>query len=199
MQCKHHPDRQAEQFCNNCGIPLCSDCAEEAGHGEYYCFQCAMFQTVSGVSTSLKDKRQKAVEKKLGKKKEWGPFHYFVIVSSVLILVMWSVILLGGPKAPAKAGSIVKNERVFLFLVNSAIRRYAHYEGNKYPEYLTDLVPKYLQISDKNLFYLEKLSYETDTAIGYSLSLVNPKQGKVKIIISPDKIEYKPLPPEESK
>ncbi len=59
MQCKHHPDREAVHFCASCGIHLCGDCAEEGKPGSYYCFQCAMVQSVSAVGTTLKDKREK--------------------------------------------------------------------------------------------------------------------------------------------
>ena len=116
MKCKHHPNRDAEQFCNSCGIPLCGDCAEESKPGEYYCFQCAMLHSVSEVGTTISDKRQESIKKKLEKKKkkEWGPFHYFVIVSSVLIVVMWGVILFGGKKGPGQRLDFEKQERVFL-------------------------------------------------------------------------------------
>ncbi|MBW1936931.1 MAG: hypothetical protein JRI84_15540 [Deltaproteobacteria bacterium] len=64
MQCKNHPDRQAEHFCARCGIPLCNDCAEEVRPGEYYCFQCAMLSSVSEVGSSIKSKREKSAERK---------------------------------------------------------------------------------------------------------------------------------------
>ena len=67
MRCKHHPEREAEQFCATCGIPLCQDCVEETRPGEYFCFQCAMLQTVTIGGTSIVDKRKKAVEKKAEK------------------------------------------------------------------------------------------------------------------------------------
>ena len=196
MKCKHHPSRQAEYFCSSCGIPLCQDCAEEARPEEYYCFQCAMLHSISEVGTSIKDKREKKHEKTLEKKKEWGPFQYFMIVASALIVVMWGVILFGSQKAPEGVGDIAKNARVFMFMVDATIKRYAHYEGNKYPEQLLDLVPKYLQLKDENLFHLNKLSYQRDPKVGYYLSLANPKPGTMNINISSKGIQYKPLPEE---
>ncbi|MFC1821192.1 B-box zinc finger protein [Thermodesulfobacteriota bacterium] len=190
MQCKTHPNRPAEHFCTSCGIPLCDECAEQSADGDYFCFQCAMVQTVSGVGTTLKDKKEKAEEKKRKKKKEWSPFHYFLIVSSTLIVVMWGVIIFGGQKAPAGTGEFAKNERVFLFMVDSAVKRYAHYEGKKYPGRLEDLVPKYLTISDENLIHLKKLSYQKRPGSGYRLSLANPKPGEMKIMMSQKGITY---------
>ena len=122
MKCKHHPQREAEQFCASCGIPTCSECTEEVNPGEYYCFQCAMFQTVTGVGSSIKEKRQKVNEKELEKKKKWGPFHYFMIVSSSLIVVMWGVILFGGEKAPGRRADFSRNPRVLLFMVDTGVR-----------------------------------------------------------------------------
>ncbi|MFH1489131.1 MAG: B-box zinc finger protein, partial [Pseudomonadota bacterium] len=73
MQCKHHPNKPAEYFCSSCGSPLCKECTEEVSPGVHSCFQCAMFQTVSGAGTTLKDKREKMAAKKeagKGKKKK---------------------------------------------------------------------------------------------------------------------------------
>ncbi|MBW2609214.1 MAG: hypothetical protein JRC68_02590 [Deltaproteobacteria bacterium] len=192
MKCKNHPNRDAEQFCKSCGIPVCNDCTEEAKPGEYYCFQCAMLHSVSAVGTSIVDKRDQAEKKKLEKKKAWGPFHYFVIVASVMIAVMWSVIIFGGKKAPGNRIDFSKNQRVFLFMVDSSIKRYARYEGNKYPDQLKDIIPKYLSLQKEDLVYLEKLSYKRDPKVGYRLSFTNPKPGEINIIISPKGIQHEP-------
>jgi hypothetical protein len=190
MQCKYHPKRQAEFFCAGCNAPLCKECAEESKSGEYFCFQCAMLHSVSEVGTSIINKRDEITEKKVVKKKQWGPFQYFVIISSVLILVMWGVIIFGGQPAPKGTADFAKKGRVLLFMVDGAIKRYAHYEGNKYPEKLVNLVPKYLSFGKDQLFYLEKLSYQKDPRIGYRLSIANPKAGEMNVILTPKGIEY---------
>jgi hypothetical protein len=193
MKCKNHPNRNADHFCASCGIPICDDCAEETGSGQFYCFQCAMLQSVSQVGNSLVDKRKKTTEKKFERKKrEWGPFQYFIILSAVLILVMWGVIIFGGKSGPGKKIDFAKQERVFLFMVDNSIKRYSFYEGNKYPESLTDLVPKYLPLKKEDVPELDMLSYSYDLETGYRLSLANPKPGRMKIIITPEGIEYEP-------
>jgi len=190
MKCKNHPKKEAVQFCSSCGIPICEECIEEPAPGQYYCFQCAMLQTVSVVGTSLVDKRTKSEEKKSAKKKPWGPFQYFVLLSSVLIAVMWGVILFGGQKAPGQKIDFANQERVFLFMVDSSIKRYAHYEGNKYPEKLADLVPKYLRISKDDINQLNRFNYVKDPSTGYQLSIAKPKSGEMNIVISPKGIKY---------
>ena len=190
MQCKYHPKRQAEFFCASCNAPLCKECAEVSKSGEYYCFQCAMLHSVSEVGTTMINKRDEITEKKAVKKKKWGPFQYFVIISSVLILVMWGVIIFGGQPAPKGTADFAKKGRVLLFMVDGAIKRYAHYEGNKYPEKLVNLVPKYLSFSKDQLIYLDKLSYQRDQRIGYRLSIANPKAGEMNVILTPKGIEY---------
>ncbi|MEE9612110.1 MAG: B-box zinc finger protein [Desulfatiglandales bacterium] len=190
MQCKHHPNRRADHFCTSCGINVCQECAEEVKQGEYFCFQCAMLFSVSEVGTSIKDKREKAAEKKIAKKGKWGPFQYFVVVCCSLIVVMWGVILFGGQKSPGGKADFAKNERVLLFMVDAAIKRHAHYEGNQYPKSLSSLVPKYLTLGEKDLIHLERLFYQKDPDAGYLLSLANPKPGDMKIIISPKGIQY---------
>ncbi len=191
MQCKFHPGMRAEQICNTCGAPLCSECAEEVRPGEYTCFQCAMLQSVSQVGTTLAEKRGKATKKK----KKWGPFQYFVLVSSMLIAVMWGVILFGGQPAPAARVDLAKKGRVLLFLVDSAVKRYAHYEGRKYPESLRDLVPKYLAFKGPELAYLDLLNYVRDPFKGYRLSLKHPKKEEMHLVLTAEGIEYSsPVP-----
>ena len=189
MQCKTHPNRRAEHFCAGCGIPLCSDCSEEVKPGQFYCFQCAMLTSVSAVGTTIKDKREKSAEKKEEAKKKWTPFRYFVVVAAVFILVMWGVILFGGQQAPAGTVDLASQPRVLLFMIDSSIKRYAHYENNQYPAKLSDLIPKYLRLAEKDLPQLQNLSYELDQALGYRLSLSKPKPGE-KIVITAKGIKY---------
>jgi len=193
MQCKNHPDRTAVHICSSCNAPLCDDCVEEIRPGEYFCFQCAMLQSVSQVGSSLADKKDKA-SKENGKKKKWGPFHYFMTVASVLIAVMWVVIIFGGEPPPQQTTEFAKKGRVFLFMVDGALKRYAHYEGNRYPEQLADLVPKYLPLKESELIYLKRLSYEKGVKKGYRLFLANPREGEMNPVLSPRGIEYMPSP-----
>ena len=192
MQCKHHPDRKATHICSSCNAPLCEDCAEEIKPGVYSCFQCAMLHSVSAVGSGLTEKREKAVTKK-GIKKKWGPFQYFLTVSSTLILVMWAVIIFGGQKAPEKTGVVLergKANRVLLFLVDGALKRYVHYEGKRYPETLNDLVPKYLQMRKDQTHILERLSYIRVPGIGYELSIAGARKGDMSIILTPKGVKY---------
>lgn len=185
MKCKNHPNREANKFCSSCNIPICDSCAEEVSSGQYFCFNCAMLQTVSVVGNSLADKKAKLNEKVLEKKKiELGPFHYFVIASCVVIAVMWAVILFGGKKAPGSKINYAKQERVFLFMIDNAIRRYYSYENERYPEKLTDLVPEYLPMADEDLHYLGALSYNKDKDAGYILYYTDSKPGRPNIILS---------------
>ena len=193
MQCKHHPDRKAEHICANCGVPICHDCAEELKPGVYSCFQCAMLKSVSDGGSDLSARHKRASSKKGKAERKWGPFQYFVILSSVMILVMWGVILFGGQAGPQRSAEFSKKGRVLLFLVDGALRRYAHYEGAVYPSTLSDLVPKYLALRQSELFHLNKLSYESNVEVGYRLSLTNPEKGDMRVILSPKGIENIPM------
>jgi hypothetical protein len=192
MYCKHHPDRPAKHFCAGCGISLCEDCAEETKPGEFLCFQCAMLVSVSAAGTTVKGKKERLSDKKERHKsrKKWTPFRYFVLISSVMILVMWGVILFGGQKAPAGAADLAGQPRILLFMVDGAIKRFAHYEGGRYPAGLTDLLPKYLSLRKDELPLLDSLSYARDFQLGYRLSLAKPKPGEMNLIISPKGIQY---------
>ena len=190
MKCKNHPDRQASHHCEGCGKPICDECAEMVKQGVYMCFGCAMLQSISRVDTAIGRRHEKATHKRLStKKKTWGPFHYFVTASSLLILAMWGTILFGGQKAP----SVISNSheggkagRVFLFMVDNAIRRYAHHENNGFPLGLVELVPDYLKIKGQQMPLLKQLTYKRDEnpKIGYSLSFEAPKEDDLDIIIT---------------
>ena len=199
MKCKNHPDREAAQICSSCNIPICDSCAEEVSPGQFFCFNCAMLQTVSTVGSSIASKRAKGAEGRSKKKKQLGPFHYFVIASCVLISVMWAIIIFGGEKSPGKKIDYAKQERVFLFMVDSALKRYYNYEKNTYPQYLSDLIPKYLSMAKEDTHFLGMLSYEKDNNTGYHLSLANPKPGSLGIILSPQGIKYKGAAPKEGR
>jgi hypothetical protein len=148
-----------------------------------------MLTSVSAVGTTIMDKRVKAAERKEDGKKRWTPFRYFVVVSSVLILVMWGVILFGGQQAPGTSIDFESQPRLMLFMVDSAIKRYAHYKADQYPANLSDLMPNYLKLSDKDLPQLKKLAYGRDPAVGYRLSYLNPKPGE-NIVITAKGIKY---------
>jgi hypothetical protein len=155
-----------------------------------------MLVSVSAVGTTIKGKREKITEQKektKGKKKI-TPFHYFVMVSFVMILVMWGVILFGGEKTPAGAAELGNQPRVLLFMVDGALKRFAHYEGNQYPVKLVELVPKYLPLKKEDFPLLDKLSYVRDPSLGYRLSLAHPKPGDMNLIISPKGVRYETLP-----
>ena len=190
MKCKNHPDRRAEHLCASCGKPLCSDCAEEGKEGKYFCFQCAMLSSVSAVGTTMKDKAEKSAGKRDREKRKWTPFRYFVVFSSVLILGMWGVILFGGEKAPTGSADLASQPRVLLFMVDGAIKRYAHYEGNRYPASLNDLVPKYLALGERDRGHLAMLKYVRDPEVGYLLSLAQPELGQLNVVISSKGISY---------
>lgn len=192
MECKNHPDRQATHFCVACETPLCDDCAEESEPGRYYCFKCAMMTSVSAVGATIRDKREKAADGRAKAKKKLTAFHYFVIFTSALILAMWGFILFGGQEVPDFEGNVdlAGNTRVLLFMVDGGIKNYAHANGNRYPQRLSDLVPDYLSIGPDQLRHLALLSYEKDPKMGYRLSLANPKPSEMHIVISAEGIQY---------
>ncbi|UCF57492.1 MAG: hypothetical protein JSW15_03215, partial [Deltaproteobacteria bacterium] len=117
MRCKNHPDRKAAHICYSCNAQLCEDCVEEVKPEVYSCFQCAMLHSVSEVGSDLREKHEKAVERKIRKKWKWGAFQYFLVISSVLILAMWAVIIFGGQAGPPRTVDFVRQGRVLLFTV----------------------------------------------------------------------------------
>jgi len=96
MQCKNHPNCQAESICSSCGKPLCRACAIEGEQGKHFCLLCHMCYTVSGINALTKEGVDRISEKKVLERKQLGPFRYLIILSQVLVLIMLSVIFWGG-------------------------------------------------------------------------------------------------------
>jgi len=144
----------------------------------------------AGATVRNKQERLAGRKEKGRRKKKLTPFRCFVGISSMMILVMWGVILFGGQKAPAGAADLAGQPRILLFMVDGALKRYAHYEGGRYPAGLTDLVPKYLFLRSEEVTLLYTLAYARDFQLGYRLSLAKPKPGEMNLIISPKGIQY---------
>jgi hypothetical protein len=122
------------------------------------------------------------------RKKEWGMFHLYLLISAALIIAVWGVIIRGGEPPPVRTAHVVERPTVLLFFVDTAIRRYAHHEERGYPEQLSDLHPKYVPLRKEELSCLEVLSYSTDPSGGYRLALLDRSAGGVIIMLSPDGI-----------
>ena len=190
MNCKYHPDRKAEYFCTSCHAPLCTECVVMSAADEPYCYECAMLHSIAEAGISLKARKEKEAQRKEQQKKRWGPFHYFVIISCVLIAVMWGVILFGKKPAPPASAKLAANERVLLFMVDGAIKRYALYQNNTYPAALSQLVPDYLALREDERGLLTRLSYQRDPQLGYRLQLINPGPEEMNLILTPKGIVY---------
>jgi hypothetical protein len=105
---------------------------------------------------------------------------------------MWGFILFGGQEVPASRVDFKNQPRILFFMVDGAIKRFAHFEGNKYPDKLTDLIPKYLNMAKVDLGHLNTLLYRRETKVGYRLSLKNPREGQMGLSITPQGIQYGP-------
>jgi len=132
----------------------------------------------------------KGAEQQGREEKRWSPFWYVVGVCSGLILALWGVILFGGQPAPQRTTDFSNQPKILLFLVDGAIKRYAHYEGNRYPQKLSDLLPTYVSLGKEGLSHLDKLLYERDPGGGYRLSLHDRSAGEAVIILSPQGIVH---------
>ena len=129
-------------------------------------------------------------EQEENRKKDWGPFHLYLLISAALIIAMWGLIIRGGEPPPPRTAHFVERPTLLLFLVDGAIKRYAHYEGSGYPERLSDLLPRYVRLGRDELSCIDTLSYRRDPTGGYRLALVDRRTGDVIIILSPQGIVY---------
>jgi hypothetical protein len=123
-------------------------------------------------------------------KKYWGAFHISLLISATLTIAMWGLIIRGGEPPPPRTAPVVERPTVLLFLIDTAIRRYAHYEERRYPERLSHLHPKYLPLRQEELSSLERFSYSAGPAEGYRLGLIDRSTGNVTIVLSPQGIVY---------
>jgi hypothetical protein len=147
--------------------------------GEFYCFQCAILHSVAAFEVPEGDGETPA--EKTGARERRGPFEYFIALAAVLTLVMWGVIFFGRPEPPPGRRDLLRNDRVLFFMADSAVKRYARYEGRGYPESLSDLVPKYLSFKNGDLELLKKLAYRKIPDKGYQLNLADPEKVRAEV------------------
>jgi hypothetical protein len=132
------------------------------------------------------------------KEKSWGLFHLYVLICSALIVALWGVIIRGGEPPPPRMASVVERPTVLLFLVDTALKRYAHYGRGRYPEQLSELLPRHVRLGNEELSYLETLSYSKDPTGGYRLALIDRNTGDASIILSPQGMVSMSPPDRES-
>jgi hypothetical protein len=123
-------------------------------------------------------------------KKHWGAFRISLLISATLIIAMWGLIIRGGEPPPSRTAAVAERPTVLLFLIDTALRRYAHYEKRGYPEQLSDIDPKYVPLRQEELSSLERFPYSTNPAEGYHLGLIDRSTGNVTIVLSPQGIVY---------
>ena len=122
------------------------------------------------------------------REKDWGLFHLYLLICAALIVAMWGVIIRGGEPPPPRTAYVVERPTVLLFLVDTALKRYAHYGRGRYPERLPELLPRYVRLRNGELPCFETLSYSTDPTGGYRLALLDRSAGDEIIVLSPQGI-----------
>ena len=132
------------------------------------------------------------------KEKGWGLFHLSVLICSALIVALWGVIIRGGEPPPPRTAYVVERPTVLVFLVDTALKRYAHYESGRYPDQLPELLPRYVRLRDEEFPYLKTLSYSTDPTGEYRLALLDRGTGDAIITLSPQGIVSMSPPDRES-
>jgi len=60
-------------------------------------------------------------EQEENRKKDWGPFHLYLLISAALIIAMWGLIIRGGEPPPPRTAHFVERPTLLLFLVDGAI------------------------------------------------------------------------------
>lgn len=115
----------------------------------------------------------------------------FVSVSLLLIFVMIGINVYWRYDLPGVIPGVETRDGSLLFLTDSALRRYALYENNRYPDTLTQLVPRFLPLGPPEARLLAAMNYERDAVSGYLLSLIGAHEAVPELTMTCEGIKLR--------
>ena len=174
MGCIYHPDYDATEICDQCGVDLCSSCAIHMEDRRTLCHRCMLalsLQDVKSETTRLKQAKQ---SQRLGLDKGWRPTYLQVLfmVGGVLASLFVGLYFYWGQ--PVQRPQVVLDSSRPMGLLTElqyALTRYGAAHQDRYPDSLYDLLPDFLTDTERNRKVLHNMVYGLDAREGYVLRI----------------------------
>ena len=172
MPCVYHPDRDSVAYCEQCEAELCENCTLRVEGGGTVCHRCMLALSLNDVKSETTMREQEEEDLRVGLHKKWRPTY----IESVLMIGLLLVLVLVGLRfywdrtelRPAITLD-VNNPVELLAEFQAILARYSVANGNRYPDSLHELLPRYLNDAAENIRVLRYLEYNLNERQGYLL------------------------------
>ena len=175
MKCENHSDRIAATSCQNCGTPLCDQCAVYMENGSVRCESCSLLDTLKHQHQETQDKLLAKQEDRLRiaeKRKRQILIRKTVLYSFVLIAAFVSLRVFHQLNMPKNTEiNLSDHNDAMLYTLDQAIYDFTQDNSGALPHRLTDLIGRYLPPGKVGRNTLAKFSYEKGTPPSYRIRL----------------------------
>lgn len=174
MSCVYHPDRDSVAYCDHCEAELCESCTLRVEDGRTACHRCMLALSLNDVKSETTMHEQEEEDQRVGLHKEWRPNYIQSVLAIGLVLVLGFVGLrFYWDRTELKSAiTLDVTDPVELLAEFQAIL--AHYSvanGNRHPDSLLELMPRYLTDAAENRRVLRHLDYNLNEREGYLLRI----------------------------
>ena len=172
MGCVYHPDRDSVAYCDQCEAELCEGCTLRVEDGRTVCHRCMLALSLNDVTSETTMREQEEEDRRVGLHKKWRPTYIESVLTIGLVLVLvlvglrffWDRTELRPPITLD-----VNNPVELLAEFQAILARYSVANGNRYPDSLHELLPRYLNDAAENIRVLRYLEYNLNERQGYLL------------------------------
>ncbi len=174
MGCVYHPDRDSVAYCDHCEAELCESCTLRVEDSRSVCHRCMLALSLNDVKSETTVREQEEEDLRVGLHKKWRPTYIESVLTIGLVLVLGLVGLrFYWDRTELKSAiTLDVTDPVELLAEFQAIL--AHYSvayGNRYPDSLHELLPRYLNDAAENRKVLRHLDYDLNEREGYLLRI----------------------------
>ncbi len=174
MSCVYHPDRDSVAYCDHCETELCESCILRVENGRTACHRCMLALSINDVKSETAMREQEEKDRRVGLHKKWRPTYIQSVLAIGLVLVLGLVGLrFYWDRTELKSAiTLDVTDPVELLAEFQAIL--AHYSvanGNRYPDSLLELMPRYLTDAAENRRVLRHFDYNLNQREGYLLRI----------------------------
>ena len=174
MGCAYHPDRDSAAYCDQCEAELCEGCTLRVEDGRTVCHRCMLTLSLNDVKSETTMREQEEEDRRVGLHKKWRPTYIESVLTIGLVLVLGLVGLRFYWERTELKSAItldVTDPVELLAEFQEILGHYSVANGNRYPDTLHDLLPRYLNDAAENLRVLRYLEYNLYEREGYLLRL----------------------------
>jgi hypothetical protein len=174
MGCVYHPDRGSVAYCDHCEAELCEGCIIRVEDGRTVCHRCMLAFSLNDVQSETAMREQEEGDRRVGLHKKWRPNYIQSVLAIGLVLVLGLVGLrFYWDRTELKSAITldVTDPVELLAEFQAILGHYSAANGNRYPDSLHELLPRYLNDAAENRRVLRHLDYDLNEREGYLLRI----------------------------